>query len=72
MSVVALVVAAAMHITHAPSTRAASGPLKPGIVMHAASCQQEPPQAPCDRATYTPAELAVWRYQLTFVSAAGP
>lgn len=39
-----------------------TAPYPPGTVIHAASCEQAPPQSVKDRATYTPAELA--RYGL--------
>ncbi|HEX5441193.1 MAG TPA: hypothetical protein VFW76_09935, partial [Ktedonobacterales bacterium] len=41
---------------------ARSDTLPPGTVVHAAFCEQAPPQSAKDRATYTPAELA--RYGL--------
>jgi len=62
MLVVVLAVTATMQVIRAPSTHAAAGSLKPGTLIRAASCEQAPPQAQRDRASYTPAELA--RYGL--------
>lgn len=53
-------VAPDMAVAHGATTTAT--PLPPGTVVHAASCEQAPPQSAKDRTTYSAAELA--RYGL--------
>jgi Peptidase A4 family len=60
-----LVVLASLGLGLTPATaraHAAAQSLQPGTVVHAASCEQAPPQSAKDRATYSAAELA--RYGL--------